>query len=152
MISAEQLTSALRRAGVPLDVIIVFDESFELPAPDWITVDLAKAFTEFLFKAGITYRDGQFECNKFAKSASTIADWCWVKTRPSLSALAFGIFAYPGHMLCLAAHQSASGIYLAGYEPQGSVPEGEAYSQPVILKQLTITREEFEACEDCLFI
>ncbi len=164
MISSALLIQTLTAAGVPLAKISVFDSDYELPAPSWITGDLSSAFAKFLFDTGIQWTESRFDCNKFSKSASTIADWCWTKTRnASEAALALGLFAMPGHMLNVAIHLkqaeadfsreiTVDDLRVAFYEPQPTVPSGEMVYAGVTLREVSLTAEECRNCLDCLFV
>ena len=143
MISANQLTDKLVKAGIPQIAIHLFDDDYELPDPDWIKHDLSKAFSKFLFDTGIVFNSEQYDCNKFAKSASTIADWCWAKTNKTEAALAFGLMGIPGHMLCVAAH--IDGVKF--YEPQ---PMG--MNQTATLTESNLTKEGILECFTCIFV
>lgn len=164
MISAQLLQLMLIRAGVPVTKINIFDSDYELPSPSWIERDLSAAFQTFLFKSGIKWTESQFDCNKFAKSASTIADWCWAETKGATeTALAFGLFAYPGHMLNLAVHLvqehadpsraiGADDLRVAFYEPQPTVPPGEMVYSGVTLREVTLSAAERGSSLNCLFV
>ncbi len=153
-LSANELTRALTDAGVPPACIALFDEDFALVTPAWITGPLADAYRDLLFKLGIRWTEDQFDCNKFAKLATTVADLCWVTTRQEDAALAFGMFATPAHMLCVAVHRddSAPGtLRVAFYEPQPSVPEGEMVFAAVPLRETRLTRAQIQTALACIF-
>ena len=161
MISGEKLIETLIAKGIPRDRILIFDEEFELPAPDWITNDLSKEFNKFLFDTGIKWIEDKFDCNKFSKSVTTIADWKWAKTQSGEAALALGMFGYAseliidGHMLCVAIHCETveiKNLRLAFYEPQPSVPEGTAVFNTIFLTEIKLTNEDIKSCVACLFV
>ncbi len=159
MISDTKLIDTLVKVGVPSGSILAFDSGYELPAPDWILNDLAKEFNKFLFDSGITWVEDKFDCNKFSKSVSTIADWKWAKTTSEEAALAFGMFGYSsgldGHMLCIAVHCDTGDINnlrVAFYEPQPSVPEGMAVFSTICLTEVKLSEADIKSCVSCLFV
>ena len=159
MISSDTLTEVFIKAGVDPTAISFFDGEYELPSPNWITNDLAKAFNSFLFDMGIKWTSNQFDCNKFSKSASTIADWCWVKTRTEETALAFGMFCYGdmfgSHMLCVAIHCDTGDINqlrIAFYEPQSISPSRDGSFRTVCLTEKKLTDEDIKSCVACIFV
>lgn len=157
MITYDELTAVLSGSGISKDVIQVFDEEYVLPTDGWITTKLGPALDKFFFDTGIKYGEDQYDCNKFAKTASTIADWCWNKTKTENAALAFGMFAYlesGGHMINIAVHRDQnSKLYLAFYEPQPSAPEdGTVIFKPICLTKRTLSTEDIQSCIACLFL
>lgn len=152
MISAQQLETALTTAGIPPGRILIFDEDYELPEPSWVTGELGASLREFLFNARVQFVNEQFDCNKFAKMASTIADVCWARTRREEAALAFGMFATVGHMLCVAVHVGPGGaLYPAFYEPQPSVHGASSYAL-VCLEEVKLPESELVSCVSCIFV
>ena len=61
-------------AGIREDAIDIFDEDYELLTPEAITGELSGLLADTLFRLEIHYVESQFDCNKFAKLASTLAD------------------------------------------------------------------------------
>jgi hypothetical protein len=157
MITYIELNAVLTDSGIRQEAIQIFDEEFVLPTSHWITHDLGASLDKFFFDTGIKFGYNQYECNKFAKTATTIADWSWAKTKTRDVALAFGMFGYiggvDGHMINIAVHRdSASKLYLAFYEPQPFVAEGEMAFRLVCLTQKTLSKEDIRSCISCLFL
>jgi hypothetical protein len=152
MISAKQLTGALMGVGIPLECIQLFDEDFECPEPSWITGELREAFESALFRSGIMGREGQYDCNKIAKLASTVADLCWYKTQKSEAVLAFGVLGVPGHMVCVAVHTDESGLWVGCYDPTPQVPPGLPVTDGTTLRPVYFTKEEYQSCLCCIFV
>lgn len=157
MITSTEIVETLVNAGIREEVILIYDQQFVLPTPEWITNKLGASLDKFFFDTGIKYGENQYECNKYAKTATTIADWCWAKTKTKDVALAFGMFGYlagiGGHMINIAVHRNESnGLYLAFYEPQPSAPEDKAVFQTVCLTKRTLPQESISSCVSCLFL
>jgi hypothetical protein len=157
MISSKELIKLLTDSGIRPDVINVQDENFVLPTPEWITNDLSKALNDFFFYSGIKYEENQYDCNRFAKTASTIADWCWAKTKTEDAALALGMFGYfygiNGHVITIAVHRDEQGkLYLGFYEPQPSAEEGKVSEIILCLTKRTLYLEDIQSCISCLFL
>ena len=156
MITAKELTDVLVGIGIRREVIKTFDENYIMTTPEWITTKLGDSLNKFFFDTGIKYSYEQYDCNKFAKTASTIADWCWVKTKKEGAALAFGLFGYVsggGHMINIAVHRDEnSKLYVAFYEPQPGVSEGTLAFQLVCLTKLNLNKEDIQSCVTCLFL
>lgn len=150
MISYEELSAVLTGSGISQDVIQIFGEDFVLPTPQWIMNDLGSSMDKFFFDTGIKYEYNQYECGKFAKTATTIADWAWAKTTTREVALAFGMFGYlesGGHMINIAVHRDDTNkLYLAFYEPQPTIPNF------VCLTKKILTPEDIQSCIACLFL
>ena len=150
MICYEELSTVLTDSGISPGVIRIFDEDFVLPTPHWIMNDLGASMGKFLFDTGIKFEYNQYECNKFAKTATTIADWSWAKTTTREVALAFGMFGYlesGGHMINIAVHRDDTNkLYLAFYEPQPIPPNF------VCLTKKTLSKEDIQSCIICLFL
>lgn len=145
MISRDELRERLIAGGIPSHVIQIFDLDYELPKPRWIQNELAGAFRRFLFDAELVGRPEQFDCNKYAKLASTMADLCWARTRKSDAALAFGLAGVGLHMVNVAVHKDG----VAFYEPQ---LQGEGVSGGVSMRRVEHTREDLRLCTVCLFV
>ena len=152
MISAEQLAGALMAAGIPREMILLFDEDFECVEPSWITGELREAFERGLFEGGVTARGGQYDCNKIAKLCTTVADRCWYATRKSEAVLAFGMLAMIDHMVCIAVHTDGSGLRVACYDPTPFVPPGLPVTDGTTLRPVTFSREEYQSCGSCIFV
>lgn len=164
MISSDLLTKVLIAAGIPAEAICIFDEDYELLTPESITVTLSAQMRDFLFAHSIKWTESLFDCNKFSKLASTLADVDWINTRPAgEAALAFGLFAYSGHMINVAVHLklneadpsrqiTAEDLRVAFYEPQPQVPDGRRYFTAIPLAPVTLKPEEIKTCLMCEFI
>ena len=156
MITADELTQTLVDGGIPKSTIQLFDEYYIFPTENWISKELGASLNKFFFDTGIKYQDDQYDCNKFAKTASTIADWCWAKTKVKDAALAFGIFGFMrgfGHAINIAVHRDANHkLYLAFYEPQPSIAEGSSAFSLICLTKLNLTKEDIQSCVTCLFL
>lgn len=157
MITAEELQKVLVAAGVPQGLIIIMDEDYVMTTPDWITGKLGKALNKFFFDTGIKAQYSQYDCNKYAKTASTIADWCWATTRDEAAALAFGMFAYIGdlgpHMLNIAIHRHEDeNLHVAFYEPQPGIEEGTIAFAPICLLPKILDAQSVRSCLSCLFL
>lgn len=154
MISNEQLTEFLVKAGMNTRNIVVSAEDYVMPTPGWITKDLSASMNKFLFNSGIKFNYNQFDCKKFAKTASTIADWCWAKTTNKEAALAFGMFGYLTalHAINVAIHRNdKQELYLAFYEPQLGIPGDHAVFSPICLTPVTLTQDDIASCLFCWF-
>lgn len=156
-VSVNDMTKALVDAGIPSGSIQLYDEDFVLTTPDWITNKLGAAMNKFLFDTGIKFQYEQFDCVKFAKTASTIADWCWAETKVDETSLAFGLFAFISddgpHMINVAVHKDQQGkLFVAFYEPQPGVPDGHATFSTVCLLPQKLEKEAIQSCLGCLFL
>ena len=152
MISAEQLTTALMAAGIPQGMIRLFDEEFEAVEPSWITGELRQAFERALFSGGITAREGQFDCNKMAKMASMQTDLCWYHTCKSEAVLAIGVLGVSFHMLLVAVHTDGAGLRVACYDPTPQVIPGGAVTNGTTMREMAVTRQEYQECLSCIFL
>lgn len=157
MIHAEELQTALVASGIQLDSIYILDEEYIMTTPRWITKDLSASMNKFFFDTGIKYQYDQYDCNKFAKTASTIADWCWAKTMVREAALAFGMFAYMSwmgpHMVNIAVHRNEQGkLYVAFYEPEPSAPSDHDVFSLICLLPKTLDEESIRTSFYCLFL
>jgi hypothetical protein len=127
---------------------------YVMPTEFWITERFGPALLNFLDKNDFRYRDEQYECNKYAKTASTLADWAHLKTKNEESALAFGCFGFltkegAGHMINFAIHRdNKKELYLAFYEPQ---PQRGTLTWKC-LKPVELTKEEISSCISCVLL
>lgn len=146
-ISAERILAAAIKAGIKPGVVVCEDELYGALAPFWIVGTLGKHLSSALESAGITYSDA-FDCNRFSKIASAIADLHMLKTTTEVPC-AFGTFAYYpesadyGHSINVAAHWESdkpdAGIYFAFYEPQSQ------------LKPVDLSNKEIRSCLEMRF-
>lgn len=155
MIYVDEISEALVRAGIPASLTFLFDEDYELVKPTWITHDLREAFEKALFGAGITAREGQFDCNKIAKFCTVVADLSWYKTKKSEAVLAFGILVIGStmHTYCVAVHMNEKdSLYVAVYDPTPQIPEGWPVTDSTTMREVTLTKEDYQSCLGCIFI
>lgn len=154
MVTGAEINAALVAKGVHSDRIAFYDQEYVLPTRAWITEKLGPALDKFFFDTGISFRWEQFECNKYAKTASTIADWCWAKTGPREAALAFGVFTYGSeggrrvgpHTLNIAIHRDESGkLFPAFYEPMRD-------AATVCMTPVELSDSELSSSFACLFL
>lgn len=146
-ISAERIFAAAVKAGIKPGVVVIEDELFGAFAPFWIIGTLGKHLSQALESAGVTYADA-FDCNRFSKIASAIADLHMLKTTTEVPC-AFGTFAYQpdnadaGHSINVAVHWSSdkpdAEIYFAFYEPQNQ------------LKAIALSPKEIASCLELRF-
>lgn len=162
MISADTLRGALVLAGVPGGTIALYDSDYELPEANWITGEFREAFNRYLFDNRIKYSP-RFDCNKFAKAASLMADRCWDQEGSTEAVLAFGMFAMVRHMMNIAVHLKVSpadpsrelvaeDLRVAFYEPQPSPVEGQAVFSLVTMQEIHLSLVEVQTCVSCNFL
>lgn len=154
MITSEEILKLFTDAGADPGKVWIWDSHFVMPTPEWIQGELGVALRNFFWSTGIQYSDTQFDCNRFAKSAATVADWCWVRTEKRDAALAFGVFTYlegfGGHAINVAVHRRADqSLYLAFYEPQPTRNGGQFIE--LCLTPVEISPEQLRLCLGCYF-
>lgn len=146
-ISADRIMAAAIKAGIKPGMVVIEDELFGALAPFWIVGTLGKHLSQALESAGVTYADA-FDCNRFSKIASAIADLHMLRTTTEVPC-AFGTFAYwpedagAAHSINVAAHWSSdqpdAEIYFAFYEPQSQ------------LKAVELSAKEIKSCLEMRF-
>lgn len=152
-LGCDEMTARLVAAGIPADRIRLHDDDYRMLSPADVTDKLSSALESALFSLGIKYEPDLFDCNAFAGFACQIARLAHAvkerkKPQPEQSAPAIGVMTGSMHAYCVAVHNEG----VKFYEPQPSVPEGEAVFAPKCLREIFPSRDELAICDLCIFI
>ena len=148
IITDSQLIQHLIAFGVPENTIMIYDEYYNCPTKEWIVGPFAKQFNDYLFYNKIQWIENKFDCNKFSKLATCIADMDWLNTPSDENALAYGLIAADGHCITIADHNGEIGLY----EPQPAIPAGKDSTYALVTMTPVIwTKDQLKTCVGCLF-
>lgn len=144
--TAETIIKLARKAGIPMSAVMVLDGTFACPTKASIK-SIGRGLSELLASAGLKYKTEAFDCNRFAKLASAMADIGWINSHPTEDAIAFGIMALASrsHAFNVTVETNSGGAYrFCYYEPQ---PQNG-----ICLAPLKIKKEELTSCVSLLFL
>ena len=139
MITSQQLQEFLTESGIQPFTVLIADDNYSLPDPQWILNDFANALRSFqLAMETATYMPEKNDCDNFTRGAAYFADVLHSRTRDVQTAICFGEFWYTldaggGHAINIAVVKNGDVMELMFFEPQ-------------TLMQLTLSKTEIESC------